>query len=309
MSFHVVKAGFLSMIQDYGRFGFSQFGLSQSGASDEHAFCWANHLLANHYNDAVIEITFGACIFEVKTPTQIVVTGADLNFKINGKKQPLWQVINVKEGDILSWGTTKKDQGIRAYLAVKGGFQSQVNFNSRSVTFREGIGKPIQQGDRLDVGLMGPKAAIVQKTPWFYRPNHDGLLVLRILPTYQFELFSTEQKDCFFGQSYSIAVDSDRTGCRLQGKAIEDVPSQMISEAMSYGSVEITTAGLPIILLKEAPTIGGYPKIGTVFSLDLARLAQRASGTSIRFELIPLEEAQQLRKQFNTFFGIGHAKR
>ncbi|NQY26530.1 MAG: allophanate hydrolase, partial [Piscirickettsiaceae bacterium] len=105
-----------------------------------------------------------------------------------------------------------------------------------------------------------------------------------------------------FGQTYNIGKESDRTGCRLEGQSIENTPATMISEGMAYGSVEITTAGLPIILLKDAPTIGGYPKIGTVLSLDLAKLAQRQPGCEVSFELIDIETAQQLRREFNQFF-------
>jgi allophanate hydrolase subunit 2 len=88
----------------------------------------------------------------------------------------------------------------------------------------------------------------------------------------------------------------------LQGEVMTHVPAKMVSEAMAFGSVEITTAGLPIILLNDAPTIGGYPKIGTVLSSDLSQLAQRKAGGLVQFELISVEQAQQARKRFNAFF-------
>jgi len=125
------------------------------------------------------------------------------------------------------------------------------------------------------------------------------------LPSYQFNEFSINQRDLFFNQTYTITNANDRTGCRLSGAPIVIKKERMISEGISYGSVEIATDGLPIILLKDAPSIGGYPKIGTVFSLDLAKLAQRQPNSKLRFELMSIRDAQKERKKFNDFFEIG----
>ena len=301
MSLEVVTAGFFSLIEDYGRFGLAHYGFSQSGVADEHAYCWANHLLDNNFNDAVLEITFGGSKLKVLADTSIVVTGADFDFRINGKPQPLWEVIPVCCDDILTWSTRKS--GLRAYLAVKGGIQTEVMFNSRSVNLREKIGLKVRAGDVLPYKLTEAKTAH-RVTPSQYVSGYDQTLTLRLLPTYQFDQFDEQQKAIFFNQVYTIARESDRTGCRLEGQRINNTRSRMISEGICYGSVEITTEGLPIILLKESPTIGGYPKIGTVFSLDLAKLAQRQSGSKVRFELTDIETAQKKRRKFNAFFAI-----
>jgi biotin-dependent carboxylase-like uncharacterized protein len=299
LSFKVIKAGFVSTIQDRGRFGVAHHGLSQSGVADEHAYYWANHLLGNKVNDAVLEITFGACELLALTDTAIVVSGADLGFKVNDKPYPNWQVLPVKKGDVLTWVTPKS--GIRAYLAVQGGFQSLKHFNSRSVNLREKVGSLIQVNDELLSEASKP-SDVGKTMPAWFKPNYQQDLTLRLLPSYQFEKFSKKQHQTLFGQAYKIGKASDRTGCRLEGEPIENTPATMISEGIAYGSVEITTAGLPIILLKDAPTIGGYPKIGTVFSLDLAKLAQRQAGNEVSFELINIEAAQQLRREFEQFF-------
>lgn len=303
VSFQVIKAGFMTMIQDYGRYGYAEKGLSQSGAADEHAFCWANHLLDNHFNDAALEICFGG--FEIKTlaPTFITATGADLDFKINGVSQPLWQVIKINEGDILSWHGLKKDGGIRAYLAVKGGIQSALIFKSRSVNSRENIGKPLSNGEMI--AFDSYSSDIANKImPAVFLPDYKKKAVLQVLACYQYELFTDQQKAVFFGQGYQIDSASDRIGYRLNGQVMEQVPQQMPSEGISYGSVEITHAGLPIILLKDRPTIGGYPKIGCVFSLDISKLVQRQATSKVCFELISLQDAQKRRREFNAFFGI-----
>lgn len=304
MSFEVIKPGFLTLVQDFGRFSFGRFGLNQSGASDEHAFCWANHLLGNTHDCAALEITLGGCVLEARADSQIAVTGADFNFKINGQIQGLWQTLNIKAGDILSWGMAKEGCGIRCYLAVKGGLKTEQQFGSRSVSLREGVGRALKQGDMLGFLPMQPETAHVQRIPWFYRPRYDKAVVLGLIKTYQFDEFKAKDKALFFQQTYRISANSDRSGCRLEGEQLSEIRTTMISEVMSYGSVEITKAGQPIILLKEAPTIGGYPKMGTVFSLDLAKLAQAGTGAMVIFKLMSIEEAQAKRREFNHFFGI-----
>lgn len=300
MSFKVLKSGFMSAIQDYGRFAHSQHGMSQSGVMDEHAYCWANHLLDNNYDDAIIEITFGGLQLQAQVNTVIALTGANLEFKINNISVPLWQSVKVYKGDVLTWGNN--NCGVRAYLAVKDGFDTEVLFGSKSVNLRENIGNKLNDGDILNCKTYNQK--INGFTPADYIPDYTKALVLRLLPSYQFSQFSTNQRDLFFNQTYHISAHSDRTGCRLEGAPMALNAKKRISEGMSYGSVEIATDGLPIILLKDAPTMGGYPKIGTVFSLDLAKLAQRQANTKLRFELMNISQAQTARKQFNEFFKI-----
>ncbi len=275
--------------------------MSQSGVMDEHAYAWANHLLNNHFNKAAIEITFGGLVLEAQADTFIAVTGADLDFRINDQSAEMWHGLQVHKGDVLSWGNPKS--GVRAYLAVKGGFDTPVLFDSRSVNLREHIGAKLAQGDELPCRSFD--AATYRFIAPKYIPNYNQDITLRLLPTYQFNEFSINQRDLFFNQNYSITNANDRTGCRLSGAPIAIKKERMISEGISYGSVEIATDGLPIILLKDAPSIGGYPKIGTVFSLDLAKLAQRQPNTNLRFELMSMHEAQKQRKKFNEFFEIG----
>jgi biotin-dependent carboxylase-like uncharacterized protein len=300
MSFKVIKSSFLSTVQDYGRLNHGEHGMSQCGVMDEHAYTWGNHLLNNHFNNAVIEITFGGLQLEAQADTFIAVTGADLDFKINNKSAKIWHGLQIHKGDVLSWGVPKS--GVRAYLAVKGGFDTSVLFDSKSVNLREHIGSKLVEGDELPYTSFDE--ATYRFIPPQYVPNYNQAIVLRILPTYQFNDFSINQRDLFFNQNYTITNANDRTGCRLSGAPIASKKERMISEGISYGCVEIATDGLPIILLKDAPSIGGYPKIGTVFSLDLAKLAQRQPNTKLRFELMNIHEAQKQRKKFNQFFEI-----
>ncbi len=300
MSFKVIKPGFLSTIQDYGRMNHGVHGMSQSGVMDEHAFCWANHLLENGFNNAVLEITFGGVELEALDDMVISVCGADLNFQINNQSALIWHSVQIHQGDVLSWTLPK--HGIRTYLAVKGGFKTSVLFDSRSVNLRENIGSKLVESDVLECDASSLKLDHFIAPQ--YIPNYSQALVLRLLPSYQYVEFSEAQRALFFNQSYQITNANDRTGCRLDGAPIALEKDKMISEGMSYGSVEIATNGLPIILLKDAPTIGGYPKIGTVFSLDLAKLAQRQPNAKVKFELMGVHQAQKERAKFNRFFQI-----
>lgn len=304
MSFKVIKPGFYTSVQDAGRYGHAPVGLARSGVLDEHAYRWANYLLDNGQNAAVLEITFGDCILEAQAPTQIAVTGADMQLQINGSPKENWRSYPIQAGDLLRWKAAKT--GMRGYLAVKGGLQTPTMFNSRAVNKREHIGKILAAGDDLPYTPSDAQAA-VRRVPSDYQPDYQAPLVLHLLPSYQFERFTPEQIKHFFKTTYQISQASDRTGYRLQGPPIMDVPAKMTSEGMVVGSVEITSKGLPIVLLNDAPTIGGYPKIGTVVSQDLAKLAQRQPNSDLKFSLTSIEEAQQKKRQWLNFFSTSIA--
>ena len=297
MSFKIINPGFSSSVQDYGRIGYKEYGINQSGPMDEIAYCEANRLLENDFKDAVIETAFGGLEIEVKINTFISVTGADLGFEINNKKMPIWKNIQVFKGDTLRW--KKPVKGVYSYLAIKGGFQTNILFGSRSTNTRESIGEALRKNDVLK---SKPCKFLTSQSSKSI-PEYDKKS-LRLIPTYQFEKFTSHQKKMFFEQVYTITNLSNRAGYRLKGKPIVLKDSGMISEGMSCGSVQVSNNGLPIILMKDAPTIGGYPKIGTIFSLDLSFLAQKKPNQKIHFELMDIEKAQSKRVIFNKYFGI-----
>ena len=297
MSFKVINPGFSSSIQDYGRIGYKKYGLNQAGPMDEIAYCEANHLLENNFNNAVIEIAFGGLEIKVEAETSISVTGADLDFEVNNKKIPIWKSLQVFKGDVLKW--KKAVKGTYSYLAVKGGFQTGILFGSRSTNIRENIGENLKKNDILKFKSSNFLISRSSKNI----PNYEKKS-LRIMPTCQFQKFTNSQKKAFFNQGYTISNLANRAGCRLTGKPIMLKKSKMISEGMSCGSVQISNDGYPIVLMKDAPTIGGYPKIGTVFSLDLSFLSQKKLNEKIYFEPINIEEAQSKRLIFNKHFKI-----
>lgn len=298
--FRVIKPGFLSTFQDAGRFGNQQFGLASSGAMDEISYQWGNALLGNPKQSASLEITLGNCHLEALDNMQIVVTGADLNFQINQQPSLRYQVIDIRKGDQLIW--TYPNSGIRSYLSVKGGFNCELEFGSHSTNPRENIGLPLLESQSLHINqkaIIGPQRTFPQsELRDFYQP-----LTLRLLPTDQFKKFSPEAKKNFFEQTFTISTEFDRTGCRLQAEIPVPTPfTKMISEGITPGTVQIPPDGQPIIMMKDHPTIGGYPKIGTVFSLDLAYLSQCMPHQTIKFKPMSLERAQAIRIQFEKQF-------
>jgi biotin-dependent carboxylase-like uncharacterized protein len=286
MSFKILQGGIFTTIQDLGRYGYTHLGITNSGAMDEYAYLWSQKLLDNK-NCNALEVMVGLKL-KATLSTEIAVTGADLDFRINGVKKPIWQTHYIKSGDILSFD--KRVSGQRAYLAVKEGFTIEKKYNSYSTTLKENIGFRLKRGDIIPFYSYRPTyEKRVQKK---YIPKYNNSLTLRVLLCYQDDYFSQEQKERFFSSEYKITLQSDRMGFKLKGESITPTKGGIISEAIAFGSIQIPKDGQPIILLKERQTIGGYPKIGTVLSVDCFRLSQLPIGSKVRFEEIRIEEAQ-----------------
>ena len=292
MNFKVLSSGIFTTIQDQGRYGYNHLGVTHSGVMDEYAYLWGQKLL-HQKNINALEVMVGLKL-EVTSFTIISVTGADLNFKINGISQPIWQTHFIRRGDILSFD--KRVSGQRAYLAVKGGFETEKKYGSYATTVKENIGSKLQRGDVLNFKAYSKIATHrVQKK---YIPDYKNPLTLRILLSYQESYFNQEEKANFFNSPYQITLQSDRMGFKLKGQTIYPHKGGIISEAIAFGSIQIPKDGQPIILLKERQTIGGYPKMGTVLAVDCFKLAQVAMGEDVRFEPINIDKAQNIMKNF-----------
>jgi biotin-dependent carboxylase-like uncharacterized protein len=285
--FKILQSGGLSMLQDNGRIGFSQYGIAQSGAVDSFAYFWSNKLLDNPSNTTVIEITLGALKIESQISTCIAVCGADLNFTINGQKTPLWQSHNINKGDKIEW--RNRVSGLRCYLAIKGGFAVHKIFNSTSTNPREKIGGLSKDGVPLKADDIIPSNPAPHQTTkalnWQHIPQYSPHITLQFLPTYQFDLFDKKFKERIISQKFIVSKQLNRVGCRLQGGDLSHKINLPYSEGMLIGSIQIPPDGNPIIMLNDAPTIGGYPKIGTVCSDELPKLAQAYTGDTINFKL------------------------
>lgn len=289
---HVVTPGILTLIQDAGRFGQHGIGLTTGGPMDPLAFKWANRLVGNDENTAVLENTIGGLKLKSSCQTQIAVTGATVTITINGQIQPQWQTLNINPHDEIE--LSYASEGCRIYVAVSGGFNITKQFTSVSTVVREGIGglngKGLQAQDKLALTA----ASAVKKRfvlPLSARPVYENNVSLRLIPGYQQAHFSRHQQRMFFDHQYTVSDLCDRMGYRLTGPIVKCDIEGILSEGICLGAVQIPKDGQPIVLMNDRQTIGGYPKIGSVLSLDLAKLAQLTAGGNVRFEPITIDHA------------------
>lgn len=289
--FRVIAPGILSLLQDQGRFGQSMLGLTTSGPMDTTSALWANRLLGNQANATLIECSIGGLQLQANVDSYIAVTGAELPLKINDKLAELWTVHRVKAGDIIELGMVSK--GLRAYLAVAGGFTIKPQFNSTATVLREAIGG--LNGNKLQADDLLP-AATLSKLPRLslpppLRPQINRILTLRLIEGYQANSFLSTERQRFYLHNYTVTPQADRMGYKLAGAAISCQQSQLLSEGICFGAVQIPPDGQPIVLLNDRQTLGGYPKIGSVLSLDCALLSQAEAGTKVYFTPISSEQA------------------
>jgi len=289
----VIQPGVLSLLQDTGRLGQHRIGLTTGGPLDKQAFQWANRLCGNTLEDAAtaIEISIGGLVLSVEADASIAFAGADMPLKINQHTVKSWQTLRVKAGDRIEVGYAT--QGARAYLAVAGGFDIPLSFGSTATVAREGIG-----------GLQGAALAKDDQLPFHQyaapeglmlapddRPDYPTSVTLRVITGYQQDHFSDSQQALFFNSEYTVSEQCDRMGFRLEGQEVKADITGILSEGICYGAIQIPANGQPIVLLNDRQTIGGYPKIGSVFSLDIARLTQLLPGGKVRFTPITQADA------------------
>ncbi len=296
----VLKTSILASLQDRGRFGYGDIGISQSGIMDEFSFNHLNNLLANPFNTNALEIYLGGVEFEVLGNTYGAYTGADANISINASKVPMWQSLALKNGDKIKIDFAKK--GSIIYFGVAGGFGGDKILGSHSLSQKEGIGKVLRVGDVLEFTCKNTNE--IRKLKKEFLPKFEDEISLRLIPSYQFEDFDKEDIYKFFNTTYKVSPQSNRMGVRLNGEALKNVKKGIISEGISYASVQIPSHGEPIVLLKERQTIGGYPKIGSILPLDAFKLAQSRVGNRVRFEKISLEYAGEKMREFYRDFSF-----
>ncbi len=291
---NVLQPGLLSLIQDAGRFGCHGIGLTTGGPLDPEAFRWANRLCGNDLNAAALEVSFGGLVLEAQVDTRLVVAGAEMGLKINGEPRESWCCHGVRRGDRVELGYASA--GCRAYLAVAGGFTPTPRFGSVATVTREGIGG--LNGERLQQGDLLPCAPAPEKGGYRLaeasRPVYGTAVSLRVILGYQQAAFDHCEQARFFHSEYRVTERSDRMGFRLEGPAIRSSLDGILSEGICPGAIQVPADGQPIVLMNDRQTIGGYPKLGSVISLDTARLAQLTPGARVSFEVVSQEQAHNL---------------
>ena len=290
--FRVLEPGILSQFQDEGRFGHHAMGLTTGGPVDGEAFYWANRLAGNQQGDTVIEVAVGGLKLESEVATLIAVTGAVLVLTINGQAKALWQSHPVGPGDVVDLRFAEK--GMRAYVAVSGGFTSKPVLGSTSTVLREGMGTALIKGQTLECGAQVRESMAL---PMECIPSYADEVFLRMVPGYQFDRFSNRAREKFLGSRFTVSNRSDRMGICLEGSMIESPSEDLLSEGICLGAVQVPPDGQPIVLMNDRQTIGGYPKLGSVLSMDLWKLAQCRPGEWVSFKVLSIEAAEGAVRQ------------
>jgi biotin-dependent carboxylase-like uncharacterized protein len=292
-TFEVIQPGPLTTIQDLGRYGCQQYGVPPSGALDNYAFRIGNLLVGNEESAASLEITLFGCQIRVLQDTTVAVTGADLGATLNGNPISMWESIPVRRGDIISFPLPKS--GCRAYLALTGGINVHLVMSSAATYTRAGIGglegRALRKGDILQTGkpVPAPKRA---RVPSEYIPLYQQQIELRVILGPQDNCFTEDGIRTFLQSEYTVSTQADRMGFRLEGPKIQHrETADIISDGIPLGAVQVPGDGLPIILLADRQTTGGYTKIATAISVDISKLAQAKPDDKVRFRQVSEDEA------------------
>lgn len=306
MGFVVKKPGVCTTVQDRGRIGYLGSGFSPNGVMDQRAYATANLLVDNDPNDPVIEFALAGPSLRFTTNTIVAITGGDFAPRLDGAPVPSYAALMVRRGQVLTFDAPRT--GVYGYLAIAGGsVEVPEVMGSRSTNLKCGLGG--WRGRALTLGDYLP----FQTKNLDYLPNLGSHrlpegdpfydfgaeeVVLRVVPGPQEDLFTEAGVETFYGQAFSTTVKCDRMGYRLDGPEVETKNgSDIVSDGIALGAVQIPSHGRPIIMLADRQTTGGYAKIGTVASVDIPKLVQCRPGTAVRFERTPVEEAQRLLKE------------
>ncbi|MDO5423095.1 MAG: biotin-dependent carboxyltransferase family protein [Eubacteriales bacterium] len=298
MSMKIIFPGALSSFQDKGRIGYQKYGITPSGAMDAWSMAAANALVGNSPETAVLEMTIAGPILQFTSSAVLALTGAPMTPTLNQKPIPMNASFQVNPGDVLSVGCVTA--GCRSYLAVKGGFDLEPVMGSCSTNLKCALGgfqgRALKPGDEISFNL--PEATLTESR------TLPGIscasdITLRVVPGPQEEYFSENGKKTFYSTAYRVSDAADRMGYKLTGTPVEHNGTvDIVSDGIVFGSIQIPPNGMPMILMADHQTTGGYAKIGTVLTCDLPKIAQAKPGDTIHFTQVTLAEATQLYKEY-----------
>lgn len=307
----VEAPGLLTTIQDGGRKGYQQYGMPVAGAMDEESYQLGQALVGNQENLGALECTLLPPTLRLKGAAIVAFTGADMKPTINGEPVPLYIPLLCHDGDVISG--TFATRGVRMYIAFGGGLEVPLVNGSVATHTKAHIGgfhgRALRAGDYLPIKTFGREAV-----HWCtYQPaihslcNKDlserctetRLAPIRVVLASQAGRFTENGIRVFVSDAYRLTDRCDRMGFRLEGPPIEHIDgADIISDGTVLGSIQVPSDGQPIILMADRQTTGGYTKIGTVITPDLPRLSQLAPGESINFEIVSIDQAQNLYRAY-----------
>ncbi len=287
-----LKSGILTTIQDLGRSGHRSSGINLSGAMDKYVVRLLNILLENDENEGIIEMHFPAAeiLFE-----EDCTVASNILVSINESVVESFKRINLKVGDVLKF--PKKSGISRVYLVIKGGIEAENWLDSVSTNLIVGVGQKIEKGDSLK--CKNPLVLPISKfsiSPSLL-PKYSQNPIIRIIAGNEYKFLDDSSKRSLENQQFTISNDSNRMGYRLKSETLSLTPPSGaggLSSAVDFGTIQLLPSGQLIVLMADHQTTGGYPRIGHVASVDLGILAQLGAGDSFRFQIISIEQAQEL---------------
>lgn len=295
----VPKAPAWLVVQDLGWAGYRRIGLPPGGAMDRHALAVANLLVGNPPGGAALEWALGPGTLRFERAAHVALAGAEVTATLAGRPIAMHTTHVAAEGDELA--VSGITGGRFLYIAIDGGIDVPLVMGARSTYLRGGFGglhgRRIKAGDYLNLGEGGAATRAGFQAPAELLPTY-GAGRLRVMPGPQFDQFHVDQRALLTNQPWRIAAASDRMGYRLEGSPIRPrATASLASEPACAGAVQVPDGGLPIILMADGPTVGGYPKLAVVAEADLPILAQGVPGQEFRFEWIEVADAQRLYRR------------
>lgn len=313
---NILYPGPLSAVQDMGRAGHAAQGYPECGACDKYALALGNLLCGNPETAAAIEMTLAGATVQFEQDAIIALTGAACTPALSNQPVPLYTPVRVRAGETLETGALSS--GLRGYLCVQGGIDTPPVLGSRSTDTKCRIGghdgRALQKGDTLPIGkapagydlnrAMRAARTLAEK-PWLLRPRtahawlgDQVIPLLRAVPGPQDDAFTPEGLHAFFTGLYAVTPDSNRMGVKLSGPAAETKHgSDILSDGIVEGSVQISANGQPILMLADHQTTGGYAKIATVIAPDLSAAAQLRPGEAVAFRPVDVQTAVRLCRE------------
>ena len=299
-NFEIIRAGVNTTFQDQGRSNLYHIGIPFSGAMDNRNYSLANKLTGNKLNSPVIEFAYqGPHLKYTGEKINIAVTG-DVVFKIIKSGTEIdgncYESYQIESGDQINLISTNKS--VYGYLAIGGGLDLKLQWNSCSINTKANIGsndgKKLESGQKINILNINSDQS-KRKTNYINSKVEN----IRVIKGPNFDYFSEEGKKIFFEKEFTVSKLSDRMGMRLEGSKIENIVNTNIkSEGLIKGVIQVPADGNPIIMLSDHGTVGGYPKIGVVASVDYDRLVQISPGSKIKFKEINLSDAETLFKLY-----------
>lgn len=299
MTITIVKSAPYLAVQDLGRRGYRDVGVPASGAMDPVGLAAANVTAGNSLGAAALEWALGGGSIRFDAPCSFALAGATADALLDGAPVETGVRSLANDGSVLEIGGFPTGRFL--YIGIAGGIEAPEVLGSRATYLPAHLGgwagRLLKSGDVLPIGKHRDDAPRRE----FRAPADLGLdysqRTIRVVRGPQWDLFSDGDREIFLGETYSVDAISDRTGYRLKGLPLATEIGSMPSEAVCPGTIQVPPNGLPIVLMADAPTVGGYAKIAVVASSDLPLLAQLRPGEGFRFQEVPVEEAQRRRRR------------